>query len=210
MTILTPQPCAPPRRCQRVSFSVVATASARCLHLHPCSRDQLAGSLGLPDDDLGLIVFPDGQIASMPWGRVCLAPPEAELVHLAPDRVLPAADQLPVPLLLDLDRALLPGSRAAISASEDGHAVIVSGDEAVLRAALGVVLGQLGALPRLPEWLQDTLLAADDWEHHHDVTLNRHQRFWTLEISRRGPDGLRSTRLVCEGAGGRWRTGWAW
>lgn len=197
-----------------LSFSVVALARGRCLHLHPISRSQLHSALGLPADDRCALLYPSGQIAVTSWAQAHTAPPEVEVVHLAPEHAVDLA-ALPVPLLLDLDQALPPGSRAAISAPDGAHAVLVSADGGLLRAALRAALERLpppgASLPPLPDDFLDPLLEADDWEHHHDVTLRAHRRFWTLRVIRRGPAGEQTAQLVCENSDrGRWREGWTW
>jgi len=192
-----------------LSFSVVAAAHARCLFLAPCTQQQLYAALPLPADDQAVLVYPSGRTVLTDWQSAADAPSSVELVHLpaAQDADLSA---LPVPLQLDLEQALLPGSRAAVSALDGAHALLISDDDALLRAGLRAALAQLGPLPPIPDATLDVLLRADDWAHHHDVSLQAGRRYWTLQIDRRGPSGVQTTRLVCEGPGGHWRVGWTW
>lgn len=146
-----------------------------------------------------------------------------ELIHLG--ELTPAEIDLgkfPGSILLAPERALLKGSRYALSIEDACHGVLFTEDPELLRACLAsfleffqvTLLGRAAELPPMPDALLDPLLEPTEPGVFREVRFHPGQRYWSMEFytllaGNRQPFG-HTVRWVSEGERGRWRDGWRW
>lgn len=196
------------------------------LLLTPASLGALTASLGIPDDDLAVVLSDGPSLRSartVRWTELGSLGPDVDLVHLPagadPGRL--NADELPAPLLASPDAAVAHahGGRVAISLQDGCHGAVIARDRELLASCLSgfleeyvlSALSRESALPPLPpESLTPLLepLAPGAW---FGLRFQARRRYWTLDADLQGSgvDDLRY-RWVCEGDSGRWRPGWSW
>jgi hypothetical protein len=200
-----------------VSFSVHAEGGNLGLYLSPVDLVALQAALDLPAADNALVLRGERRW-TVPWEMVGVLGQDVDVVHVSAG--IDADDlDLPEPLLSNPAQAVPDGSVVALSLHDGCHAAIYSRDRDVLGRVLqgflgdyqATVVGRPVVIPDLTDELLHALLEPRPAGAFTRVRLRPARRYWVLELHHGlGDGGAVDERWVCEGEGGRWRSGWAW
>lgn len=205
-----------------VTCAVYEEGPNLALYMTPAGVPPLATALGLPPDDLALVLETWSERARvLRWSELEGLDGDADLVHLPAGTALDATtlDELPVPLLACLPEALPAGlgSRVALSVQDGCHGAVVARERGLLRRALASLLEDYARAVLGPEAgdggfdrpLLDTLLEPQTPGTCFELSLSSRRRFLVLDAVTHGEDAQRSLRWVRSASGGRWRA-WSW
>ena len=203
-----------------VSFSIHRDRNAlgetvHTLYLQPIALCSMR--LNIPDGDTALVLGDDLRLR---WSDLRDWVGEGEIVHL-PARVDPDKVHLIEPLLLCPEEAVPTGagSRLAISIQDGAHGVVITPEPKLLHGVLRCHLTHwlrrqlrgVQALPSISDGVLEALCTPSGPAAWTTLHLDNTRRYWTLEIITHAPGAQTSIqRLISEGDGGSWRSGWEW
>ena len=206
-----------------VTFGVYRYGANLELDLTPSGLPTLLEALALPDSDVALVLDEEDGPRLGTWGELQHHGADVEVVHLPAGvpRAAAASLDLPAPLLASPEGAVPAqlGSAVAISLHDGCHGSIITPDPAVLARCLRGFLEEYivsaidgdADVPHFPEDAITALLEPLDVGAWYGLHFESRQRYWTLEARLHDAEREDTThRWICEGQGGRWRSGWSW
>jgi len=214
-----------------VTFGLYREGGNLGLFLAPADLAGVRRAMDLPGSDKALVftgaqVLEDAFLSApepayfVPWSSVDRLDGEVDVIHLPESADLDPEELAIVTPVLACPELAVPtdlGSRVTLGLNDSCHVAVISPDPELIKRCLnGFIQDYLSSavlqdvpMPTLPDALIEELLeplAPGAWQ---ELMLHTRRSYWTLDIHRHGSDTA-PIRWVCEGAGGRWRGGWAW